>query len=207
MSDVLIIVGHPTPKSFTGAMAESYAEGMRRSGIDTTLLWLSELQFAPILHAGFNKIQELEPDLVRAQELIERAAHIVWVYPTWWGHWPALMKGFVDRLFLPGWGFQYGESAFPEKLLKGRSARIISTMDSPSWWYRFMYGRPGHRALKDATLWFCGITPVYDSTFYNCHSASDQKRAAWLEKLKEVAAKDAKRLRRTKALQPAPHAT
>lgn len=196
MSNVLVIVGHPNKNSYTGAMAERYAKGMQRSGIDVELLWLSELSFDPILHKGFNEIQPLEEDLLMAQRKIEAASHIVWAYPTWWGHWPALMKGFVDRVFLPGWAFRYGDSMVPDKLLKGRSARIICTMDSPSWWYRFFYGRPGHKALKQATLQFCGIKPVLDSTFYNCHTASDEAREAWLVKLEAVAAKDAKMLRK-----------
>ncbi|MCB9641369.1 MAG: NAD(P)H-dependent oxidoreductase, partial [Myxococcales bacterium] len=154
-----------------------------------------ELRFDPVLRGGFRKGQALEPDLEEARTAILAARHVVWVYPTWWGHWPALLKGFIDRVFLPGWAFAYQEnSPLPKPLLAGRSTRILTTMDSPWWWYRLMHGRAGHRSMKQATLQFVGLSPVKEGTLYRCRELGEKERDAWLEKVKKMADKDAKGL-------------
>lgn len=122
------------------------------------MLRLGELQFDPVLWHGYSRIQELEPDLVQAQELIRWAEHLVFVYPVWWGVMPSLMKGFFDRALLPGFGFTFREnSPFWDKLLGGRTAHLLVTMDTPSWYYRWVYRSPGHNAMTRTILGFCGI--------------------------------------------------
>jgi Putative NADPH-quinone reductase (modulator of drug activity B) len=64
---------------------------------------------------GYRKRTELEPDLLQAWDMLQWAEHIVWIYPTWWASPPALLKGFIERLFLPGFTFEYQEkSPFPK---------------------------------------------------------------------------------------------
>jgi NAD(P)H dehydrogenase (quinone) len=73
----------------------------------------------------------------------------------------AITKGFIDRLFLPGFAFKYREnSVFSEKLLLGKTAHIITTLDQPGWYYWLVYGRPSVNQLRKSTLQFCGINPV-----------------------------------------------
>jgi NAD(P)H dehydrogenase (quinone) len=73
----------------------------------------------------------------------------------------AITKGFIDRLFLPGFAFKYREnSVFSEKLLLGKTAHIITTLDQPGWYYWVVYGRPSVNQLRKSTLQFCGINPV-----------------------------------------------
>jgi len=129
----------------------------------------------------------LEPELIHAQELIRKATHLVWVYPTWWATFPAIMKGFIDRVFLPGFAFKYWkDSLFWDKLLTGKSARLLVTMDTPPWYYRWVYGAPGHKAIKKGVLEFCGISPVSVSTFGPVKSASKEKIQTWLRKVYQL---------------------
>jgi putative NADPH-quinone reductase len=155
---ILVILGHPDIESFCSALAKAYVEGAKASGAEIRELNLGDLNFDPILWKGYNRIQELEPDLVKAQKLIQWANHMVFIYPNWWGTMPALMKGFFDRVFLPGFAFKYREnSSFWDKLLSGRTAHLIVTMDTPPWYYRWIYHRPGHNEMKRTILGFCGI--------------------------------------------------
>ena len=108
---VLVILGHPATNSFCGALADSYSEGANAAGNEVQFISLGSLSFDPILHNGYNTIQELELDLVAAKEAITWAQHIVFVYPIWWGAMPALLKGFIDRIFLPGFAFKYREGS------------------------------------------------------------------------------------------------
>ncbi len=99
---ILVILCHPDSNGFCGSITQAYVEGAMDTGAEIRELKLGELTFDPVLWNGYNKIQELEPDLVKAQELIHWSNHLVFVYPNWWGSMPALLKGFFDRVFLPG---------------------------------------------------------------------------------------------------------
>ena len=107
---ILVILGHPSESSLCAGLAQSYIEGARAAGAEVRLLALGALTFDPLLHAGYRGEQALEPDLQAAQAQITWAEHLVWVYPTWWGAMPALLKGFIDRVFLPGFAFNPGSN-------------------------------------------------------------------------------------------------
>ncbi len=117
-------------------------------------------------------------------------------FPTYWASPPAIVRGFVDRVFLPGWAFRYREGkALPDGLLAGRSARVISTMDSPSWWYLLAHNRALHGTMGTATLGFCGVSPVRFTTVYGVRDLDAKKRGAWIERLHEVGRRDARGMR------------
>jgi NAD(P)H dehydrogenase (quinone) len=100
---------------------------------------------------------------------------------------PAILKGFLDRVFLPGFAFKYRRgSALWDKLLKGRTARLIVTMDSPVWYNRLVYCSAGHRAMKTATLEFCGIRPVAITQFGSIRHSSPEERSAYLRKIEKL---------------------
>ena len=161
MKKVLVINGHPNKDSFCFGIAEAYKKGATRSGASIKEIIVRDLTFNPNLEFGYQQRTELEPDLQEAWEKIKWADHLVWVHPVWWGGLPAITKGFIDRLFLPGFAFRYREdSVFWDKLLKGKTAHIITTLDQPSWYYWLVYARPSVNQLKRSTLEFCGIKPV-----------------------------------------------
>ena len=195
MPNVLVLLGHPDPQSFNGALADAYAAAAERAGARVELLRLVDLDFDPILRMGFRGEQPLEPDLVRARAAIEAADHVVWVFPTWWASAPALVRGFVDRVFLPGWAFRNHEgSSLPEKLLRGRSARIVTTMDAPRFWYVLAYRSALHHAFVTATLDYCGVGPVAKSTVYSVRNLDARARERAIARVAEEARADVARL-------------
>jgi putative NADPH-quinone reductase len=124
---ILIINGHPDKESYNYALAESYKKGAAESGAEVQEINISELHFNPNLEFGYRKRTELEPDLLKAQESIKWADHIVWIYPVWWGSVPGLMKGFLDRVLLPGFAFKKREgSVWWDKYLTGKTSRFIA---------------------------------------------------------------------------------
>jgi putative NADPH-quinone reductase len=150
---------------------------------------LSELHFNPNLAEGY-KIREgmlLEPGLQHAQQKILWADHVVLAYPTWWGSMPALTKGFIDRVFLPGFAFKHhkGEN-FPEKLLKGKSIRLLVTMDAPKWWFYLAYRAAQYRMLKDVVFGYVGFYPVKFSTFGAMRKSTQTQRMNWLSKVEKL---------------------
>lgn len=188
-SNILVINGHPDPDSFNAALAAAYAEGATGSGAEVRSIELSRIAFNPNLSFGYRKRTELEPDLLRAQELIKQADHLVFVYPIWWGAMPALLKGFIDRVFLPGFAFKYREnSSLWDKLLTGKSARLIVTMDTPSWYNKLFYRSAGHTVMRSNILKFCGISPVRVTEFTPIKSSTRERRIKWLEQTKKLGA-------------------
>ncbi len=182
MKKVLVINGHPDRESLCFELAKRYKSGADSVGAECKLVNLADLKFNPILNSGYRKRTELEPDLVNVQQMILDADHLVFVYPNWWSTYPALLKGFIDRVFLPGFAFRYREnSVFWDKLLKGRSARIIVTMDTPGWYYYLINKMPGHNSMKIGILGFCGIGPVKITSFAPLRSSVEKDRKKWLD--------------------------
>jgi putative NADPH-quinone reductase/1,4-dihydroxy-2-naphthoate octaprenyltransferase len=173
-----------------GALARSYAEGARGAGCETTLIDVSILAFDPDVRSANPGRQALEPDLAAARAALDAAQHLVFVYPTWWGVYPARLKGFIDRLFTAGWAFADIEGgARYDGLLKGKTAELITTMDTPDVVYRRIYGAPGHRALARATLGFCGIEVTRVTRFGIVRDADAQTRFGWLTQARALGAR------------------
>jgi NAD(P)H dehydrogenase (quinone) len=184
---ILIINGHPDKESFCFALAESYRKGAERSGTACKVINLIDLKFDPILTYGYRKISELEPDLIQAQKDILGANHLVFVYPNWWSTYPALLKGFIDRVFLPNFAFKYHEKGpFWDKLLIGKTSRLIVTMDTPWWYYWLINRNAGHNSMKIGILKFSGIKPVKISSFGPIKSSDENKRKLWLDMVEEL---------------------
>lgn len=190
MNRILVIHGHPHEEGTTARLARAYAEGAAAQGAQVQTLWLGRLAFDPVLHRGFLAPQDLEPDLLMAQELILWAEHLVLVFPVWWGGWPALLKGFVDRVFLPGFAFKYREGGgLWDRLLKGRSARLLVTSDAPTFWDRFINRHAAVHQMRQATLKFCGVGPVAVTRFGGVRRASEARQRAWEEKARALGAR------------------
>lgn len=187
MKRILVILGHPNKDSYCEALANAYAEGAKQKGHDIKMLPLHALKFDLNLSAGYQQTQALEPDLLMAQEKINWANHIVIIHPVWWGSVPALLKGFTDRVLLPSYAFKYRkDSPMWDKLLTGKSGRIIYTLDYPIWYYRFVLGAPAEKQLKKMTMEFCGIKPVQVNRFGPIRNSKPEQRSQWLSSALEI---------------------
>jgi putative NADPH-quinone reductase len=184
---ILLINGHPDKESYNHALAASYKKGVTASGSEFQEINICDLTFNPNLEFGYRKRTELEPDLLKAQESIKWADHIVWVYPIWWGSVPAIMKGFLDRVLLPGFAFEKREgSVWWDKLLTGKTSRIICTMDQPTWYYRWINGKPSHTAMKKLTMNFIGVKKVRITSIGPLRLSKSTFREKWLQKAEKL---------------------
>lgn len=181
---ITIINGHPYTSSFNAALCEAYIGGARSAGAEVRCIHIATLDFDPNLKYGYHQRMEPEPCLLAAWDSIVWADHLVWIHPVWWGGLPALTKGFIDRLFLPGMAYRLREKGmFWDKLLSGKTARIITTLDQPGFVYRWLFGRPSVNQLKRSTLAFCGVSPVKVSYVGIVRHSTMAKRQAWLSKV------------------------
>ncbi len=191
MKKILVINGHPDKESFNFALSEAYKKSAKQSGAEVKEINIRELDFNPNLQFGYRKCTELEPDLLEAQDKLKWADHLVWVYPVWWGSLPAITKGFIDRVFLSGFAFQKREnSVWWDKYLTGKTARLICTMDQPSWYYKLVYRSPSHNAMKKLTMNFIGVKSVKITSIGPLRLSKKEFRERWLKKVEKLAQKD-----------------
>jgi putative NADPH-quinone reductase len=186
MKKVLLINGHPSKTSYCSALLDAYKTGVAHLNTECKCLIIYELYFDINLAEGYKNREGmiLEPDIVRSHELINWADHIVMAYPTWWGSMPALTKGFIDRVFLPGFAFKHHEGKlFPEKLLKGKSIRLLVTMDTPKLWFYIVFRAAQYRMLRNVLFEYVGFHPVRFSTFGGMRKSSEGQRRLWLNKV------------------------
>lgn len=189
MKKILIINAHPKENSFCFALAKKYSEAIKSKNHDFQFLNLNKLNLEKFIKYTHEQKPDLSEDLLKSQELISWADHLVFVYPTWWASPPALLKVFFEVIFLSGFAFKYQKSkGFApkwDKLLLGKSARLIVTMDSPPFYYKLFVGDPGFKMMKDI-MNFCGIKPVYKNYFGSVKMSSDKRRQKWLDKVYKI---------------------
>lgn len=184
--NILLINAHIRENSFCSALAKAYSDGAISSGHDLKTLNLRDLELEKYLQYGHDKRYEPEGDILKAQELISWSDHLVFVYPTWWAGLPALLKLFFEMVFSPDFAFKYRDRMGKkivswDKLLKGKTARIISTMDAPPWYYRWIIGDPAGKIMKKGILGFSGIKVVKSTYFGSVKLSSEQQREEWLK--------------------------
>ena len=165
---ILVVIGTPLPASLTQALATSYIDGARAGGADVRVV---DLAHDPIpAHPSYRGELRMPrtdadhplDDITAAYiEDVRWADHLVFFFPQWWGTYPGALKSWIDRVFLSGFAFRYRPTGrFWDRLLTGRTARIVMTMDSPRAWNRLMYRNAAETSLKNAILGYCGIKTV-----------------------------------------------
>lgn len=189
MKKILLINGHPGSQSLSLELAKAYLSGAKKSGADVKELHLKDINFDPILHEGYRKEQPLEKDLVNAQEYIKWADHIVIFSPVWWNNVPALLKGFIDRVLLPGFAYKFTGLGKWDKFLKGKTGRLILTTGGPAFFYKYFMRSPVDVSVCSGTLKFCGIKPLSSVVIGSAGSLKKDKKQAWLDKLNKLGQK------------------
>jgi putative NADPH-quinone reductase len=181
-SRILIVQGHPDPagQHFCHALADSYSSAATAAGHELRRVEVARLDF-PILRSKVEwETGSLPAMLVRAQQDLAWAQHLVLIFPLWLGGMPALLKGFLEQVARPGFALGIAGKGGPgAKLLKGRSARVVATMGMPAFVYRWYFGAHSVRSLERNILGFVGIAPVRRSLIGLVEGKGDG-RERWL---------------------------
>jgi putative NADPH-quinone reductase len=187
---ILIIQGHPDPSEphLGHALARAYAEGAESAGHEVRHIVVGELDF-PILASQRAWYEEAPPAIVDAQASVVWADHLVLFYPLWLGTMPALLKGFLEQLFRPGFAFfQEKPGTVGKKALTGKSARIVITMGMPALVYRWYFRAHSLKSLERNILRFVGIGPIRTSLFGLVEAVTDARRGKWIGQVHKLGA-------------------
>lgn len=189
---ITIVQGHPDPDPghFCHALAAAYDRGAVGAGHEVRSIAVARLDF-PLLRNSLDFHECAPPaDIKTAQDKIAWANHLLIVYPLWLGSMPALLKGFLEQAFRPG--FAFSGPAFQKgwvRALKGRSARIAVTMGVPAFFYRTYYMSHSLKSLERNVMKFSGISPIRETLIGGVDNLNDAKRQAHLNEMAKQGAR------------------
>lgn len=185
---VLIIDGHPDQDRLASHLLDIYRHALP-SDAEVERVAVRDMEFTPNLRHGYAKRTEWEADIASLARKLDECDHLVIGFPMWWGSEPAQLKGLLDRMLLPGFAFAYhADDTWWDRLLEGRSADVIATMDTPAIFLRFAYGNAIINRWKKQVLGFCGFKPVRFLTCAPIRLGGVEKGLAkWERKLTQMA--------------------
>ncbi len=189
---IFIWAAHPKAGSLCEGVADAYQAGVEARGVDVRRINLSAMSFSMDFDGYGENALPLEPDLLAWQGALAWADHVLIVHPYWWGAMPTKAKAVLDRALTSGFGFKYHSKGMGwDKLLKGRSADVIITSDTPPLIDSLIYRKPARRVMKNQVLEFCGIETKKIVQFGSVKLASQKKIKNWIGRARQMGAKAA----------------
>ncbi len=182
-----VILAHPDKGSFNHAIAEVVQNTLVLAGYQVFFHDLYEEQFNP-LFMGNRESKKDDQIEAYSQELSQSSA-IVIIHPNWWGQPPAILKGWVDRLFRLGVAYRYEQGSNGNMIRKGalpaQQALIINTANVPIEREHQM-GNTLEYIWKECTFEPCGVPHVYRKSFTPVVTSTLDQRQAWLKEIEEI---------------------
>ena len=191
---ILLVLAHPQRESFAHAVQERARAGLQRAGHEVRLLDLYGIGFDPVMSEADRR--DYHTPGLNEVRVADQLAHLRWaeglvfVYPTWWYSLPAMLKGWIDRVWVPFATFELPQGLAP---VQGRMQNIrliggFSTYGSPWWWIRLVSGDPGRRIVMK------GLRPLCHRRcrsfwlgHYRMDSSTPASRARFLRKVEALA--------------------
>lgn len=173
----LIIYAHPDHESHAKTTLGLVEEKLKSNSTEYEVLDLYHMKFNPVISKEeiyHKKEKGLPDDVKHLQEKIAQSNHLIFIYPIWWNSMPAILKGFIDRIFTSGFAYKYVNNR-PKGLLNGKTATVfVSTGASKILTYIFSGNRFKKNIARDIS-WFCGIkTKVYQVD--NAYELNDKQK-------------------------------
>ncbi|PKQ61383.1 NAD(P)H-dependent oxidoreductase [Labilibaculum manganireducens] len=190
---VVIVFNHPYEGSYCNAILNSVTGGLQQANHDIDIINLDKEGFNPVMTSqdlkAFRDKQPVDPKVIEYKNRLEKADHVVFIFPIWWELMPALMKGFIDKVIFPGVAYDYvdGSNTKMKPLLTNiKGVTVITTMNTPSILYRIIFGNAIQKAVIRGTFWKLGYKNRKWISFTMVKQASDEKRKMWLTKIEKT---------------------
>jgi NAD(P)H dehydrogenase (quinone) len=185
----VVIYAHPNPMSFNAALAAVVREELKKKGAEVRFKDLYAMNWNPVLSArdfeGYHKGKVTE-DIRKEQTDISWADAVILICPVWWTSVPAILKGYIDRVFSIGFAYAYTETG-PRGLLKGKNALLITTSGTDEQTSQ----QNGMRDLitksvANAVFGFSGFADYKHKNFFAVPTVSDHERKEMLTYLRQL---------------------
>jgi putative NADPH-quinone reductase len=186
---VLVVIGHQNTgkDSFCHAIAQTAIEECKTAGHEVVYHDLYDEEFDPVMpHNEVLRGGDVDPAILKAcDEVLACDAYIV-VHPNWWAQPPAMLKGWVDRVFRQGVVYEFGDKGAIIGHLAGRKAIVFTTSNTPRDVELEVYGDPLENLWRTCIFGFCGLTDFYRRNFESIVMSTPEQRAQWLADVREI---------------------
>lgn len=183
MKKVLIIMWNPRIDSYCDSLSSAYLQWVIQSWNHWEIIKLIDLDFQYNLLLWTND-KNLENTVLDLQNNLKDFDHYVFIYPTWRYNMPAMLKAYLDRVFLSWFAYKFHSRFSVEWLLKGKTATVITTTDWP-WFYYLFAGNPWLKAII-TTLKFCWIQIKQVHSVFSVRHIWDKKRKLQIQKISNL---------------------
>jgi NAD(P)H dehydrogenase (quinone) len=184
---VLVIIGHQNKGSYCHAITETAIEELKAAGHEVTFHDLYEEGFDPILtHDEIPKGSTVDPIVQEHCDELAAADGFVIVHPNWWAQPPAILKGWIDRVFRQGVAYEFAEGGGIIGHLKGKTALVITTSNTPRDVELKLFGDPLENLWKNCVFGFCGAEEFFRRNFESIVMSTPEQRAKWLEEVRQI---------------------
>jgi NAD(P)H dehydrogenase (quinone) len=188
---LLLILAHPSAGSFNHALAAEAERTLQKSGHEVLFHDLYAEAFPPLLSAEeIPREAHLDPCVAQHCQELARADGIVLVHPNWWGMPPAILTGWVDRVFRVGVAYRFvdgdqGEGV-PVGLLKARTAVVFNTTNTVAEREQQVFGDPLDLIWHKCVFDLCGVRRCVRRTFGVVVTSTLIQRQQWLREASEI---------------------
>ena len=188
---ILVILAHPNQKSFNHAIAARAVQALNKNRHEVIFHDLYREAFNPELPYGEILETEKIPEEIKkyCRELAE-AEGIIIVHPNWWGQPPAILKGYVDRVFRTNLAYRFEEGdtgeGIPLGLLKARAALVFNTSNTAGGREMEVFGDPLETLWKNCIFDLCGVKTFHRSTFGVIVTSTAEQRRTWLDEVQDT---------------------
>ncbi len=192
---VLLVYCNPVPESFGASLRQAAVEALVERGHEVEVRDLYALGFDPVMSAderrGYHVPDVNEAPVADELAALRRCEALVFVHPTWWYGPPAMLKGWLDRVWIPHATFEMPKPGLPvtRRLTNIRRIAVITTLGAPWWWWTFVMRSPGRRMILTGLSVLCH--PRCRTTWLAHHqmdSSTPATRAAFLARIRRVLA-------------------
>lgn len=186
---VLVVYCHPLPDSFCAAIRDTVLAAVLAKGSETRLVDLYAEKFDPVMWGDerrvYNQAAPADPALATHIDHLKWAEAIVFIYPTWWYGQPAMLKGWLDRVWATDVAFSLKGDGMIEPLMTHiTKLAVITTCGAPRWWSHFV-GHPGHKTILRGIRALCARRcRTLFLAHYLMDASTPESRSAFLVKVK-----------------------
>lgn len=186
-----VIIAHPYDKSFNHAIYNTVRHVLARNNVETFSHDLYKEKFDPVLSREELGKKPTKDRKVRkyTRELLESDL-LVFIHPNWWGQPPAILKGYIDRVFRPTHAYEFGENdsggGIPLGKLGGKIGVVFNTSNTEETRETDYFHDPLQYTWDRCVFGFCGMTATYRRIYRIVSDSTERERANWLEDVEKT---------------------
>lgn len=188
--NILFVIAHPLENSLCSALSNHAIKKLNTLGHNVVIENLYANQFNPVLTArerktyyqSFYDLSNVHDEIAK----LKKAEALVLVFPTWWFGFPAILKGWFDRVWVPTFAYDHATNYGPiqPKLNKLKKAFVITTLGAPWWVDYFILWRPVKRVIRFALLGACTRNcRLKYLSFYKCENVGKDRTLSFYNKI------------------------